>query len=83
MGLGFEGGQNPYHKKFPKWGFKSLNKKKPAVLNLGTIADWVEKNKLDISKPLTLKDLYDSNVAGRFEHGVKLLARVGNLFKLF
>ena len=39
----FEGGQMPLYRRLPKRGFKSLNKKNTAVLNLAKIQNILEK----------------------------------------
>ena len=41
----FEGGQMPLYRRLPKRGFKSLNKKNMAILNLSKIQNIYEKNK--------------------------------------
>ncbi len=50
-------------KRFPKRGFKAntFNIKKPLEqLNLGKLAYYIEKGKIDTSKTITMKDLMDS-----------------------
>ena len=41
----FEGGQMPLYRRLPKRGFKTLNKKNMAILNLSKIQSIYEKNK--------------------------------------
>lgn len=45
-------------------------------LNLDKLQLWIDIGRIDPSKPIDLKVLYDSGVAQKFKHGVKLLANV-------
>ena len=51
----FEGGQMPLYRRLPKRGFKSLSKKKIAILNLSKIQNIMDKSKNNITKTLDLK----------------------------
>ena len=51
----FEGGQMPLYRRLPKRGFKSLNKKNIAILNLSKIQNILDKSKNNIKKNLDLK----------------------------
>ena len=42
----FEGGQMPLYRRLPKRGFKTINKKNTAILNLSKIQSIYEKNKV-------------------------------------
>ena len=53
----FEGGQMPLYRRLPKRGFKSLNKKTTAILNLSKIQNIIDKPKNEIKKNLDLKIL--------------------------
>ena len=53
----FEGGQMTLYRRLPKRGFKSLNKKKIAILNLSKIQEFLSKKK--ISNSIDLKILKD------------------------
>ena len=53
----FEGGQMPLYRRLPKRGFKSLNTKKIAILNLSKIQEFLSKKK--ISNSIDLKILKD------------------------
>ena len=50
----FEGGQMPLYRRLPKRGFKSLNKKNMAILNLSKIQNIYEKNKNEFKSSLDL-----------------------------
>jgi len=43
-------------------------------LNLGRLMEWVRIGRIDSSKVINLKVLWDSNIVGKFKFGVKLLA---------
>ncbi|MGX7593465.1 50S ribosomal protein L15 [Candidatus Karelsulcia muelleri] len=46
MNLGFEGGQMPFHKRIPKFGFKNINKTKYKIFNLETLEDLINLGKV-------------------------------------
>jgi ribosomal protein L15 len=50
---GFEGGQNPLHKRFPKFGMQKFRFNNGTIfeqLNLGKLAYHIEKGNLDTTK---------------------------------
>ncbi len=53
----FEGGQMPLYRRLPKRGFKSINLKKTAVLNLSKIQSMFDAKKNNLSGPVDLKVL--------------------------
>ncbi|KAJ2609079.1 YmL10 [Coemansia sp. RSA 1365] len=73
-GPGFEGGQTPLTRVFPKRGFKNHMRRELQPLNLDKIQHWINTGRLDPTKPITLKSIFDSNIV-RFKEGVILLAR--------
>lgn len=47
-------------------------------LNLDKLQSWIDKGRIDPSKPITLKELVESRcLHGTPKHGVKILAKVG------
>ena len=75
-GRGFEGGQTPLHLKIPKTGFPNTRfKAELKALNVEKLQKFVDKGRLDPSKPITMKELFDANIVGKIPHGVKLLGR--------
>jgi large subunit ribosomal protein L15 len=79
MGPAYEGGQSSIVKKIPKLGFQKrslLVRPNLRPLYLDTLEQWIKLKRLDISKPITIKDICESGVAGRVKDGVYLLARV-------
>jgi large subunit ribosomal protein L15 len=73
---GFEGGQLPIYRRLPKRGFKNINRKEFAPLNLGTLEAACEAGKLDAAKPINEAILRDAGLVrlGKVD-GVRLLAK--------
>ncbi|MEE4117198.1 MAG: 50S ribosomal protein L15 [Marinilabiliaceae bacterium] len=44
--IGFEGGQMPLQRRVPKYGFKNVNRKEYKGINISTLQELAEKNKL-------------------------------------
>jgi len=71
--IGFEGGQTPLQKRVPKRGFRNRFARPMNALNLGRLQSYIDSGRLDATAPITLKELSDCGIVGRFKHGVKLL----------
>jgi len=71
---GFEGGQMPIYMRLPKRGFKALNSKNHAWINLGRIAKAVEAGTLDASD-VTEESLVKAGLVRNRRDGVRLLAK--------
>lgn len=81
---GFEGGQNPLHKRFPKFGMQKgrfNNGKVFEQLNLGQLAYFIEKGRLDSSSTIQIKDLVESGVVSSVKDGIKILGKGAEKFK--
>ena len=63
----------PLYRRLPKRGFKTINKKKIAVLNLAKIQSILEKNKNKIEKNLDLKILKDKKLVNKKFIKLKIL----------
>ncbi|OJT14147.1 54S ribosomal protein L10, mitochondrial [Trametes pubescens] len=72
---GFEGGQTPIVKLFPKRGFVNQNAKVFAPVNLDRIQHWIDQGRLTSSpeKPITAKELLASGCVHNVHDGIKLL----------
>ena len=69
--VGFEGGQMPLQRRVPKFGFKSLNRVEYKAINLETLQELADANKLT---KIDRKVLMDAGlVTGK--HLVKILGR--------
>ena len=73
----FEGGQMPLYRRLPKRGFKSLNKKNTAILNLSKIQKIFEKDKEKFNS-IDLKTLKEKNLISKKYLKLKILG-VGEL----
>ena len=69
----FEGGQMPLYRRLPKRGFKSLNNKNMAILNLSKIQNIYEKNKNNLKNSLDLKYLKDNKFINKKYSKLKIL----------
>ena len=69
----FEGGQMPLYRRLPKRGFKTLNKKNTAILNLSKIQSIYEKNKDKFNTSLDLKSLKDKKFINKKYLKLKIL----------
>ncbi|KAG5518598.1 hypothetical protein PMAC_002994 [Pneumocystis sp. 'macacae'] len=77
---GFEGGQTPITRLYPKRGFVNMNSKKFSPLNLQRLQVWINNGRIDATKPITIKHLYDSNIVHGVKSGIKLLANGKEFF---
>jgi large subunit ribosomal protein L15 len=72
---GFEGGQLPIYRRLPKRGFKNVNRKDYAPLNLATHEAAYESGKLDAAAPITEATLAAAGVVRVNKVvGIRLLA---------
>jgi large subunit ribosomal protein L15 len=69
----FEGGQMPLYRRLPKRGFKTLNKKNVAILNLSKIQAILDKSKNNIKNTLDLKTLKEKKLVNKKFLKLKIL----------
>ena len=69
----FEGGQMPLYRRLPKRGFKTINKKNTAFLNLSKIENIYKKNKNNFKNSLDLKSLKDNKFINKKYSKLKIL----------
>ena len=69
----FEGGQMPLYRRLPKRGFKSINKKNTAILNLTKIQSILDKPKNEIKNTQDLKILKDKKLVNKKSNRLKIL----------
>ena len=67
--LGFEGGQMPLFRTMPKRGFKNVNRKEYAIINLNDL------NKFEDGSEVTVAGLKEKGLVKKELSGVKLLAK--------
>ena len=70
---GFEGGQMPLHRRLPKRGFVSINRKDMNEVNLGRLQTAIDAGKLDISKTVDVAALRSAGVIRRELDGLRIL----------
>ena len=63
----------PLYRRLPKRGFKSLDKKNTAILNLSKIQNIYEKNKDKLNTSLDLKSLKDKKFINKKYSQLKIL----------
>lgn len=64
---GFEGGQNPVYRRLPKRGFKNINRKEYAVVNLDDL------NRFENGSEITPQTLIESGLVKNPKDGIKIL----------
>ena len=69
----FEGGQMPLFRRLPKRGFKPLQKKNIAILNLSKIQNILDKTKYNIKNTLDLKILKEKKLVNKKFLKLKIL----------
>ncbi|AVM72597.1 50S ribosomal protein L15 [Magnetospirillum gryphiswaldense] len=72
---GFEGGQMPIYRRLPKRGFKNINAKEFAVINLGKLQAAIDAGKLNAAETITADILAAAGLVGKIGDGVRLLGR--------
>ncbi|PLV60212.1 50S ribosomal protein L15 [Thermotoga sp. KOL6] len=66
--LWFEGGQTPLQRRLPKRGFKNINKKVYAVVNVGVLEEKFEAN-----EEVTPEKLIERKIVKDVKDGIKIL----------
>ena len=70
---GFEGGQMPLHRRLPKYGFTSPNRKNYASVGIDIIQSAIDAGKIDPKKQINAEVLKLARVIKKAKDGVKLL----------
>lgn len=70
---GFEGGQMPLHRRLPKRGFSSINRKDWNEVNLSRLQVAIDAGKLDASKTVDVASLVAAGVVRRKLDGLRIL----------
>ena len=70
---GFEGGQMPLHRRLPKYGFTSPNRKNYASVGIDIIQSAIDVGKIDPKKQINAEVLKLARVIKKAKDGVKLL----------
>jgi large subunit ribosomal protein L15 len=72
---GFEGGQTPLHRRMPKRGFKKPFRARYTVINIGTLQDAIEANRIDPNATIDAAALVAGGILRRARDGVRLLGK--------
>ncbi len=72
---GFEGGQMPIYQRLPKRGFNMRSPKKWVIINLGRIQQAADDGRIDLSKPITRKELQLSGLVSGRDGNLRLLGK--------
>jgi len=71
----FEGGQTPMSKRLPKIkGRPRKNKLRLKPVPVDRLMYFIQKGRLDTSKTITIRDMFEAGVVGKVKAGVKLLS---------
>ncbi|WAQ83396.1 hypothetical protein PtA15_3A766 [Puccinia triticina] len=73
--LGFQGGQTPLTRLFPKRGAVNPTQVEMSPLNLFQLQLWIDQKRIDPSQPITMKEMLDSRMVHGIKDGVKLLGK--------
>ncbi|ORY22536.1 hypothetical protein BCR33DRAFT_670492, partial [Rhizoclosmatium globosum] len=73
----FEGGQAGILRAIPKLGNHTGAKQKIATVHLDSIQHWIDKGRLDASKPIGIRELVHSGCVGSVKDGIAVLAKGG------
>jgi large subunit ribosomal protein L15 len=70
---GFEGGQMPLHRRLPKRGFKSMNRKDWNEINVGALQQAIDEGRLKAGQSVDVTALVDAGILRRPKDGLRLL----------
>ena len=70
---GFEGGQMPLHRRLPKRGFRSMDRRRFNEIGLDKLQEFIDAGRLDAGKPIDAAALKAAGVVRRELDGVRLL----------
>ncbi len=70
---GFEGGQMPLHRRLPKRGFRSRDRRKFNEVSVETLQAAIDTGRLDGSKPVDVAVLRTAGLVRRHLDGVRIL----------
>ena len=61
----FEGGQMPLYRRLPKRGFKAINKKNIAVINLSSLQKFHDEKRINFKDLIDLKTLKEKKIVNK------------------
>ena len=69
----FEGGQMPLYRRLPKRGFKAINKKNIAVINLSSLQKFHDEKRINFKDLIDLKVLKEKRIVNKKFEKLKIL----------
>lgn len=81
--VGFEGGAYPLYKRVRKHGFTNARFKVVyEKINLDRLIQFIIRGRIDPTKPITIKTMYDAGIFRKIKHGVKILGGGASSLKI-
>ena len=74
---GFEGGQMPLHRRLPKRGFNTLDRRRFNELSLARLQRFIDAGRIDAKKPIDVAVLVEAGVLRRRLDGLRVLGGEG------
>jgi len=71
----FEGGQMPLYRRLPKRGFKTINRKNIAIMNLDEIQRFIKSKKISVNEALNIKYLKEKKIIKKNFSILKILGK--------
>ena len=69
----FEGGQMPLYRRLPKRGFKSITRKKIAIINISDIESFIKNRKINAQDGINIKILTEKKLINKKYSKLKIL----------
>ena len=69
----FEGGQMPLYRRLPKRGFKSIKRKKIAIINISDIESFIKNKKIKAQDEINIKILTEKKLINKKYNKLKIL----------
>ena len=69
----FEGGQMPLYRRLPKRGFKSIKRKKIAIINISDIEIFIKNKKIKAQDEINIKILTEKKLINKKYNKLKIL----------
>ena len=69
----FEGGQMPLYRRLPKRGFKSITRKKIAIINISDIESFIKNKKIKSQDEINIKILTEKKLINKKYNKLKIL----------
>ena len=73
--VGFEGGQNPYQRRIPKFGFRNINRVEYNIINLDQLQAMVDADPALAQQPLTPERLFELGQVPKMSLPLKVLGK--------